>query len=70
MGEKTNEDPLKIFKKAVDNVSPTWRLSRGEWVVLPIKFQLRLELSRRIALSYSLDNQNAKASQDARWSKN
>jgi len=38
--ERTSEDPLKVFRQAVDNVKPVLRCGREEWEGPRIKFLL------------------------------
>jgi small subunit ribosomal protein S7 len=39
IGDKTGEEPLKVFKRAIDNVKPTVEVKSRR--VLPIKSQLK-----------------------------
>jgi ribosomal protein S7 len=44
ISEKTNEDPLKVFEKALENVKPTLRSSPGVLAVRRIRFPQRSAL--------------------------
>ncbi len=61
VGEKTNEDPVKVFKKAIENVSP--RLEVKSRRVGGATYQVPVEVkeSRRAALSIRWMIQNAKS---------
>ena len=61
VGEKTNEDPVKVFKKAIENTSP--RLEVKSRRVGGATYQVPVEVkdSRRAALSIRWMIQNAKS---------
>jgi|TARA_B100001964_G_scaffold35061_1_gene37573 small subunit ribosomal protein S7 len=61
VGEKTNEDPVKVFKKAIENASP--RLEVKSRRVGGATYQVPVEVkdSRRAALSIRWMIQNAKS---------
>ena len=61
VGEKTNEDPLKIFKKAVDNVSPHLEVKSRRVGGATYQVPIEVRDGRRIALSIRWIIQNAKA---------
>jgi small subunit ribosomal protein S7 len=61
VGEKTNEDPLKIFKKAVDNVSPHLEVKSRRVGGATYQVPVEVRDGRRIALSIRWIIQNAKA---------
>ena len=61
VGEKTNEDPVKVFKKAIENAAP--RLEVKSRRVGGATYQVPVEVkeSRRAALSIRWMIQNAKS---------
>jgi small subunit ribosomal protein S7 len=61
VGEKTNEDPLKIFKKAVDNVSPHLEVKSRRVGGATYQVPVEVRDGRRVALSIRWIIQNAKA---------
>jgi len=61
VGEKTNEDPLKIFKKAVDNVSPHLEVKSRRVGGATYQVPVEVRDGRRVALGIRWIIQNAKA---------
>ena len=61
VGEKTNEDPLKIFKKAIDNVSPHLEVKSRRVGGATYQVPVEVRDGRRVALSIRWIIQNAKA---------
>ena len=61
VGEKTNEDPIKVFKKAVDNVSPHLEVKSRRVGGATYQVPIEVRDGRRIALSIRWIIQNAKA---------
>ena len=61
VGEKTNEDPLKIFKKAVDNVAPHLEVKSRRVGGATYQVPVEVRDGRRVALSIRWIIQNAKA---------
>ena len=61
VGEKTNEDPLKIFKKAVDNVSPHLEVKSRRVGGATYQVPVEVRDGRRVALAIRWVIQNAKA---------
>ena len=61
VGEKTNEDPIKVFKKAVDNVSPHLEVKSRRVGGATYQVPIEVRDGRRIALSIRWIIQNARA---------
>ena len=61
VGEKTKEDPIKVFKKAVDNVSPHLEVKSRRVGGATYQVPVEVRDSRRTALSIRWIIQNAKA---------
>ena len=61
VGEKTKEDPIKVFKKAVDNASPHLEVKSRRVGGATYQVPVEVRDSRRIALSIRWIIQNAKA---------
>ena len=61
VGEKTKEDPIKVFKKAIDNVSPHLEVKSRRVGGATYQVPVEVKESRRIALSVRWVIQNAKA---------
>ncbi|MDP6231220.1 MAG: 30S ribosomal protein S7 [Nitrospinaceae bacterium] len=60
VGEKTKEDPIKVFKKAVENVSPHLEVKSRRVGGATYQVPVEVKDSRRIALSIRWMIQNAK----------
>jgi small subunit ribosomal protein S7 len=65
VGEKTNEDPLKIFKKAVDNVSPHLEVKSRRVGGATYQVPVEVRDGRRVALSIRWIIQNVDAYNNA-----
>ena len=61
VGEKTKEDSIKVFKKAVDNVSPHIEVKSRRVGGATYQVPVEVRDNRRIALSIRWIIQNAKA---------
>mgnify|MGYP001579476214 FL=1 len=61
VGEKTNEDPIKVFKKAIDNVSPHLEVKSRRVGGATYQVPIEVRDGRRIALSIRWIIQNARA---------
>ena len=61
VGEKTKEDPIKVFKKAIDNVSPHLEVKSRRVGGATYQVPIEVKENRRIALSVRWVIQNAKA---------
>ena len=61
VGEKTKEDPIKVFKKAIDNVSPHLEVKSRRVGGATYQVPVEVKENRRIALSVRWVIQNAKA---------
>jgi len=61
VGEKTNEDPIKVFKKALDNVSPHLEVKSRRVGGATYQVPIEVRDGRRIALSIRWIIQNARA---------
>lgn len=61
VGEKTKEDPIKVFKKAVDNVAPHLEVKSRRVGGATYQVPVEVKENRRIALSVRWVIQNAKA---------
>ena len=61
VGEKTKEDPIKVFKKAVDNVAPHLEVKSRRVGGATYQVPVEVRENRRIALSMRWMIQNAKA---------
>ena len=60
VGEKTKEDPIKVFKKAVENVSPHLEVKSRRVGGATYQVPVEVKDSRRVALSIRWMIQNAK----------
>ena len=49
--ERTREEPVKVFHKALENASPWWRSSPAVWVARPTRCPSRSARSASLALS-------------------
>ena len=61
VGEKTKEDPIKVFKKAIDNVAPHLEVKSRRVGGATYQVPVEVKENRRIALSVRWVIQNAKA---------
>ena len=61
VGEKTKEDPIKVFKKAVDNVAPHLEVKSRRVGGATYQVPIEVKENRRIALSVRWVIQSAKA---------
>ena len=61
VGEKTKEDPIKVFKKAIDNVAPHLEVKSRRVGGATYQVPIEVKENRRIALSVRWVIQNAKA---------
>ena len=61
VGEKTKEDPIKVFKKAIDNVSPHLEVKSRRVGGATYQVPVEVRDNRRVALSIRWVIQNAKA---------
>ena len=60
VGEKTKEDPIKVFKKAIDNVSPHLEVKSRRVGGATYQVPIEVRDNRRIALSIRWIIQSAK----------
>ena len=60
VGNKTNEDPVKVFKKAIENVSPHLEVKSRRVGGATYQVPVEVKDSRRFALSIRWVIQNAK----------
>ena len=61
VGEKTKEDPIKVFKKAIDNVAPHLEVKSRRVGGATYQVPVEVKENRRIALSVRWVIQNAEA---------
>ena len=61
VGEKTKEDPIKVFKKAIDNVAPHLEVKSRRVGGATYQVPVEVKENRRIALSVRWVIQSAKA---------
>ena len=61
VGKKTNEDPVKVFKKAIENVSPHLEVKSRRVGGATYQVPVEVKDSRRFALSIRWVIQNAKS---------
>jgi small subunit ribosomal protein S7 len=61
VGEKSKEDPIRVFKKAIDNVAPLLEVKSRRVGGSTYQVPVEVKESRRVALSIRWVIQNAKA---------